>query len=357
VELDPELSTSRPIAIDQAAAWFARRRSGSWSESLESQFAAWLKADPSHAAAWGSYERLWSRLESVRDDPRILIAREQARNTVFRGRMQRRIWQGAAAVAASVLLAVLLWRNPQAVIHSAPPANGAATGAHGAPAVALVRDAFTEIGERSFLVLPDGSRITLNTASAVHADYTGPERRITLIRGEAFFDVAHDAARPFVVSAGSRQVIAVGTAFDVRLQDRQMKVTLVEGRVRILRANADSQPAAPILLEAGSALVAAEAGADHVEHLDTARVTSWRSGRLVFDGERLADVVAEMNRYSREKLELEDPALEGRKVSGVFESTGGPGFAKALEAYGIARVTQHTATTIMLDTPRKESDR
>src|SRR4029077_19161785 len=106
--------------------------------------------------------------------------------------------------------------------------------ASGGDTASLIRDASTDIGERSLLVLADGSKVTLNTASAVHADYTGPERRVTLVRGEAFFDVAKDHTRPFVVSAGSRNVIAVGTAFDVRLQDRRVRVTLVEGKVRVV---------------------------------------------------------------------------------------------------------------------------
>ena len=130
-----------------------------------------------------------------------------------------------------------------------------------------------------------------------------------------------------------------------------MKVTLVEGKVRIVHATAGNQPVPAVLLEAGSALVAPTEGADHIERLNTARVTSWRSGRLVFDGERLADVVQEMNRYSLEKLEIADPALENKKVSGVFESTGGAGFAKALEAYGIARATEQ-AGAIVLNSPR-----
>src|SRR5207245_2615866 len=79
------------------------------------------------------------------------------------------------------------------------------------PAIPLIREASTDIGERSVLALADGSKVTLNTASAVRADYTGRERRLTLVRGEAFFDVAKDPTRPFMVTAGSRQVIAVGT--------------------------------------------------------------------------------------------------------------------------------------------------
>ena len=354
-----KLLPSDVSAADQAAAWFARQRSGPWSKADAAEFAAWLKAESSHTAAWASFERLWGHLETVRDDPKILAIRERARDSVARQRALRRTWRVGAALAASLILAVSVWWNLRPGVTL--PAAASIAGKPGAlPAAALVRDASTDIGERSLLLLADGSKVTLNTTSAVHADYTGRERRVTLVRGEAFFDVAKDPTRPFIVTAGARQVIAVGTAFDVRLQkDRQVKVTLVEGRVRIVRA-ADRvaavtpavRPASAVMLEAGSALLTQEVGADQVRHLDAARATSWRTGKLVFDGERLADVVDEMNRYSREKLEIADPALEGRKVSGVFEPTGGPAFAKALEAYGIARATQKTATTIVLDSPQ-----
>jgi len=338
-----------PVA-DQAAAWFARQRTGPWSESAAAEFAAWLKADPAHNAAWASYQRLWGNLETVRDDPRILAIREQARQRAVRSRGQRWIRRAGVGIAASVLLAGTAWwsfRNAQ-------------TESAGTNPTTVVRDASTEIGERTLLVLAVGSKVTLNTASAVHADYSGRVRRVRLVRGEAFFDVAKDANRPFVVDAGSRQVIAVGTAFDVRLQDRQVKVTLVEGKVRVLRVNdsaaagatAQVPPEPAVTLEAGSTLVGRDDGADRLEQLDTARATSWRSGNLVFDGERLSDVVAEMNRYSREQLVIGNPTLAERRVSGVFEPTGGPGFAKALEAYGIAHATQRSATTIVLDSPR-----
>ncbi|MGH8209876.1 MAG: FecR family protein [Steroidobacteraceae bacterium] len=261
-------------------------------------------------------------------------------------------------MVASILLGLSVWWNVRTSI-TALTLPGVPTASSSSAGPALIRDASTGIGERSILVLADGSKVTLNTASAVRVDYRGHERRVTLVQGEAFFDVAKNRMRPFVVSAGSRDVIAVGTAFDVRLHDRQIKVTLVEGKVRIDRVvdRAEvgtplAQPVSAVVLEAGSALVAQEGGTDHVERLDAARATSWLTGKLVFDGERLIDVVAEMNRYSHERLEIADPALNARKVSGVFDATGGSTFAKALEAYGIARVTRQTATTIVLNSPR-----
>ncbi len=357
--MGPKSRAADTSATDQAAAWFARQRSGPWSASDSAEFAAWLKANPLHTAAWASYERLWGRFEAVRDDPTVLAIRERARRRTARRQAWRRTWRFGAALAACVLVAVgVSWKLHGSVTPAARPTALARTNSGGEPVPALVRDASTEIGERSLLLLGDGSKITLNTASTVHTDYSGRERRVTLVRGEAFFDVAKDSSRPFVVSAGSHQVIAVGTAFDVRLQDRQVKVTLVEGKVRVLRVTAaaeafdrPAQPSSVVMLEAGSALVAAEDGADHIERLDTDRATSWRNGKLVFDGERLVDVVAEMNRYSREKLEIANPSLQGRRVSGVFEPAGGAAFAKALEAYGIVRVTQETATAIVLDSP------
>jgi transmembrane sensor len=354
-----EPKSPKTTAKDEAAAWFARRRSGSWSGADAADFTEWLKANAAHGAAWASYEHLWGSLESARDDPKILAIREEARRNAAALQNIWRVWRIGAIVAASFLLGSLIWwavNDHRIMSIQSPSLTHTASGSDTA---ALIRDASTDIGERSLLVLADGSKVTLNTASAVHADFSGRERRVTLIRGEAFFDVAKDPMRPFVVAAGSRQVIAVGTVFDVRLQERRLRVTLVEGKVRVVGTSAPAaslaaraQPVSAVTLEAGSALIAQEDGSNRVERLDTARATSWRNGKLIFDGETLAEVVAEMNRYSRETLKIADPALESRKVSGVFEPTAGPAFAKALEAYGIARATQQTATTIILGAPR-----
>jgi transmembrane sensor len=346
-------------AIAEAAAWFTRQRVSPLTEADAAQFAAWLKADPVNTAAWSDFERLWGRVEGVRDDPKILAIREEARRRTARRVGARYGRRFAAALAASALLGAAMWwgLKERAIVADGTPTLARAP-VIAAAAPAQIREASTQIGERALLVLADGSKVTLNTDSAVRADYTGRERRLTLVRGEAFFDVAKNPTRPFIVIAGSRQVIAVGTAFNVRLQDQQVRVTLVEGSVRIIPTAIPSAIAIPekqrepvVTLEAGSAFVTEADGTDRVERLDTARATSWRSGKLVFEGDRLADVVAEMNRYSREKLEIADPALQDRKVSGVFEPTEAQAFAKALHAYGIARTIQQTDTKIVLGAP------
>lgn len=354
-DLTHELPTDAVHA--QAAAWFARQRMQPLSESEAFEFEKWLKADPAHTQSWSQFERLWSRMEGVRDDPRMLAIREEASRRAGERASGTRRWRLVGTMVASLVVGVAVWWGFRA---PSPLQNLAPAVAHVAidPSSVLIREASTQVGERSLLVLADGSKVTLNTASAVRADYSGHDRRLTLLRGEAFFEVAKDPTRPFVVTAGPRQVIAVGTAFNVRLQDRQVRVTLVEGKVRVVKsrptesgARVQDPTSQVVTMVAGSALVVGADGGDHVERLDADRVTSWRNGKLVFDGERLADVVAEMNRYSRELLEIADPTLKDRKVSGVFEPTEGHAFAKALEAYGIARATQDTATRIVLVSP------
>jgi transmembrane sensor len=340
-----KIASPQSTATEQAIGWYARQRSRPLSEEDAARFAAWLKDDPAHVAAWNEVERLWERVGAVRDDPAILALRETARQQLKSPRSWPHKWAIAAGLAASIILSVAVWWGVKGSVFS--DANRAG--------LSMVREASTEVGERSILVLPDGSKVTLNTASAVRAEYSERQRRITLIRGEAFFNVAKDAARPFIVSARSREVQAVGTAFDVRLQSRELRIALVEGRVRVLTSASPApnsmQAPGPVTLVAGTALVVGNDGAQRIETEDALHATSWLSGKLIFEDERLADVLAEMNQYSQQKFEIADPSLGERKVSGVFDATDGASLAKALQDYGIARVTEHSATTIVLDMP------
>lgn len=370
---------SRPAAAgsaaEQAASWFARHRSGDWDATDEAAFTDWLRRDPAHAEAWARQQQLWVRVDAVRNDPRVLAMREAALQRAAQAQSDRhRGWRLAAVAAGVALVGLIAWQLPLrqgAAVGDASVAHTPSTAHEATRPSALVHDASTRIGERSEQVLADGSRVTLNTDSAIHVDFAGRERRVTLLRGEAFFEVAKDPTRPFIVAAASRRVIAVGTAFAVRMQAQQLRVTLLEGRVRVTGAtiapdagaavrtqSSDTgsgrdmattpDAAAPIELEPGSALIADAGGSARVEHLDAGLATSWRTGRLVFDDQPLADVVAEMNRYSVQRLEIATPALAQRRVSGVFEATGGAAFAAALEAYGIARATRTSPTTLLL---------
>lgn len=348
--------SSRP-ATQEAAAWFARHRQGPLSEADALAFRRWLEASPEHVQAWNSQRRMWVSLQSVRDAPAILALRENARTGLRRHRMRRIAWQAGAALAATVIFGLFISQQPPP-----PPAGSivrtAASSAllkHSNEQRALpqVTDVSTRIGERALVRLADNSLVTLNTDSAIHVDLSDAQRSITLVRGEAYFEVAKDKTRPFVVAAGGRQVVAVGTAFAVKLHQQDVQVNLVEGKVRV--EHVASSVAAPmsdaVMLDAGMSLVARVDGDDRVGTLNVEREVSWRSGKLVFPGDRLADVIAEMNRYSTQKIELLDAALGEQLLSGVFDPAGGAELARALESYGMVRIIDQDISRIILAAP------
>jgi transmembrane sensor len=325
----------------QAAAHFARRRSASWSKSDEEAVQAWLREDPAHAAAWLEYEHLWTALESAKADPRVLAMRAEARGRASSGARTPgalRIRLTVVGLAATVLVGLALWAG---LTHFR---SGAVAG----------RIFTTGIGQRSEIVLADGSHVTLDTATTLRVDYSSAARLIVLERGQAYFEVAKNAAWPFVVAADDREVLATGTAFNVWKRPGGLQVVLVEGQVRVSRESTRSRAdsAAPIYLRPGNMLTVGEGGATHVEQVNTDNAISWRSGRLVFEGERLGDAVAALNRYWRQRIVITDPALADRKITAVFAtSTGAAGIARTLQTYGLARVVKNSPAAIYLAPP------
>lgn len=210
----------------------------------------------------------------------------------------------------------------------------------------------TEVGESQTVVLADGTRISLNTDTRLRVDYGPARRQVEVSRGEAVFEVARDAARPFVVRAGASEVVALGTVFAVRLRlppdgaapgaAAALEVTLVEGRVAVRPLGqgegggaAGAAPAQPLLMQPGERVrLAAEAGAVAEPRLDRPRLEqllAWQRSEAVFDGATLAEAVAEMNRYSRTPLVLAgDLAGSDQRVSGQFRTGDNAAFAQAL---------------------------
>jgi transmembrane sensor len=193
----------------------------------------------------------------------------------------------------------------------------------------------TDIGEFHRVTLSDGSTIALNTDSEVRVRYSSHHRHVDLMRGEALFTVAKNKERPFDVEAGSTTVRAVGTAFSVRLHEsganERVDVVVSEGRVAI---NPPSTPTYP----AGS-VAAVRNGRVDATLIDVEDITSklaWTSGRVMFQGEKLRDVVEELNRYNLRKLQVTDPDIASLRIGGTFQATDPDGFARALGAtFGI----------------------
>jgi transmembrane sensor len=181
----------------------------------------------------------------------------------------------------------------------------------------------TQVGQQSSITLSDGSIVMLNTASRIQIAFDPARRRVKLLAGQAWFQVAKNQPRPFTVEAGDRVITAHGTAFDVRLEDHErLQVTLIEGRISVEAL--ESSGAGPNIaaehedLLPGDQLVTTATGLATKRRTDLARATSWRERHIIFDNDTLATAVAEVNRYMDEKIVLADPRLESLRMSGVF---------------------------------------
>jgi transmembrane sensor len=173
----------------------------------------------------------------------------------------------------------------------------------------------TALGEQHSAVLSDGSLVTLNTTSAIEVHFGKEQRRVTLhAGGEALFQVAHDAARPFEVTAGEVTVRAVGTRFNVDRHSQALKVTVIEGRVEV------STGTARVPLSAGEQLTLTTDGPPKVSHANVSAATAWTQRQLIFANQPLGEVAAEINRYNRKVIDIQSTELLGEQVTGVFQS-------------------------------------
>jgi transmembrane sensor len=325
---------SRESAEEAASSFIARRESGAWTDADAAALEQWLAESVGHRAAYYRLNAGWERLgrlkalgadrglgpEWVADqappatlDQRV-PPRHRARPGVGSGRRHRRLWAAAASLA---LLAVGLY-----TWHT----------------LGWQRDRYaTPIGATETLPLADGSRVLLNTNSAIHIAFSPSERRVDLEQGEAYFEVAHDQTRPFVVKVGGERVIAVGTQFAVRQDGAVLRVSVTQGTVRLARGESplaaagqlvhspggSPGDAAQVLLPAGS-IARVESQAVLVQRRPVSEVEqslSWRSGILTFRDTPLAEAVAEFNRYNTRRIVIRDSALANLQVGGIFRAT------------------------------------
>lgn len=203
----------------------------------------------------------------------------------------------------------------------------------------------TLIGHNKNIDLPDGSKILLNTDSQVEVQYTQKRRILKLLKGEAHFKVAHNAARPFEVYAGTNIVRAVGTAFSVELLPENIEVVVTEGRVQLASLHKEKGRDTETV-ETQLALVSSGQSAIFADEIETIssldpeevdRRLAWRSGSLVFNGEALEDVIAEVSRYTKMKIVISDPQIRKLKIGGYFKTNETEAMLQALEtSFGVS---------------------
>jgi transmembrane sensor len=336
-----------------AAAWHERLHREVVSEETQSAFAAWFAQSVDHSTAYESVNRTWTQVQSAAFEPQILALRHETalRLTRRASAAVRPLRWAAAAVVLIVLCGTAAtlggWFHSDRILPSS---------AQDSLHVPNTSHYATAVGERLAVTLIDGSQVTLDTQSELSVAFSSSARVVRLLRGQVYLKVAKNRQRPFVVEALNRRIVAVGTAFDVRVDGAQLRVAMVEGTVRVEHRGelADAanvphaMPTPAVTITAGEQLIAEAALPDRVTVSDAERSTSWLRGQIVFDNARLADAVAELNRYSNTRVELADPKIAQLHLSGAF-ATGSPAlFIEAVTSYFPVRVVSADDRLVVL---------
>jgi transmembrane sensor len=348
------MERSRQEIEERATELLQRRECGNWSGEDEAELTRWMEESTANRVAFLRAEAAWEAMGRLK-----ALGAGLPRRTV---------------PAPEVLEAIQVGSFPESPASSAAPRYrrwvGIAAGIVAAAGLALANYSLWFKGERyatpvggvSSVPLADGSRITLNSDSRVRVVFSKRERRIRLAHGEVFIEVAHDSNRPFVVQAGDRRVVAVGTKFSVRRGGDEVRVVVTEGRVRVEYPETPtvSAPALPtesrkpsqIVVSAGSVVLARqdEMIVDRHAPDEAEEILSWRNGYLSFRATPLEEAVAEFNRYNARQIVIADENLATMQLTGKFRATNVDAFVNLLQqTYGI-EVTR-TEAGVILNSP------
>ena len=335
-----KIDRSRQAIIQQASDWFTRSRDTAFSDSDQLKLANWLRESPIHVEEYLAVAQLWGDIEVVKgiedlpvspvpddDESNVQhvdfgIAQVEALDTQrtdtthmsISERSGSRVW----AVAASALLIVAIsagslwyqWGSPDRHV--------------------------TAIGEQRSIGLADGSVVEMNTASTIEVEFLDDVRRVSLLEGEAFFDVTDDVHRPFVVQTGEAEITVVGTKFNVYKKEAATTITVIEGNVAVAaehgKSNAErsggvpdlpiEESISPVFLEPGQ-----QATIDNLDRQirtvslpDSEKFVAWTDRRLIFESTRLENILAEFARYNDIQYEFSDDGIAALELTGTFES-------------------------------------
>lgn len=297
----------------QAAHWLQRRQFWDWSPSDEADFDAWLTQSTAHEVAYIRLMSGYSRTE------RLVALRVPRMDQGMLGRLFR--IAAVVAVVAALGSTVLLYPSPKEVTYATP------------------------VGGRQTIMLTDGSRIDLNTDSVLRIGANA--RRVWLDRGEAYFQIKHDAARPFIVNVASRRVVDLGTKFLVRSKEDRFNVILVEGRARV-DSNGDSAPQS-VILAPGDEVIATAHEITKVRRTpqDLGNELGWRRGVIIFQHTTLAEAVAEFNRYNPTKIVIGSNAVAALRIDGTFPSDNSDSFVEIAQDILHLRVERRGDTVVI----------
>jgi transmembrane sensor len=313
---------SKHLEIEQqAAAWLARKDGAGWSAAEQTRLDQWLALATAHRVAYLRLAAAWSAADQLAP--------------------------AAAGAERRSLPRFSEWRIAAAILVTVGAAAGWLAVRENVPEVRYE----TQLGAHQTHALKDGSKLTLNTATLLRARVSRSERTVWLDKGEAYFEIAHDTAHPFVVVSGANRITVLGTKFTVRRNAGGTDVVVVDGRVQVENGQMSGQ--APVILVKHQKVVATEANMLKSDESDARieQVLSWREGKLVFDQVTLAYAAGEFNRYNKKKLELADPDVARLQIGGRFDVGNVAGFANLLQR-GFGLDVRETGDTITIASHR-----
>ena len=319
----------------QASLWVVKIDNNPLSPQEHAEFMHWVKAKPEHKIA---FERLARWQISINQLPELSASNITQVTPTY-----------ASKPKTAISLKIL---SPVAAIFCLLVITFVITARHQNPITEPIIYQ-TEIGEQKTITLPDGSIVTLNTGSSLQAHYNNQTRAITLIQGEAFFEVFKDKKRPFEVTANNKMVRAVGTAFTVfAKKNSAIEVMVTEGRVELANTQQASSNTIAFLdqgqlaqLNAENNLQVSNVSADAIQ-----QKLAWQHAMLQFNGEELAQVVTELSRYSSSTFIIASPALANKRIGGYFKANDVNAFLSTLTSqFNIDAHTDETGAIVLTE--------
>lgn len=306
-------------AQDTAARWIVAREEPDWTEMDQTQLDVWLAESDLNRVAFLRLEQSWREADRIGSLGPALMPETLHGDRALHRRMKR--WVPLAAAASLVAAVGLSWQeySPWSSFD----------------VVSARYD--TEIGGHKNIDLPDGSKVELNTFSNIRTAVGDNGREVWLDRGEAYFEVAHDKSRPFIVHVGNRLVTVLGTKFSVRSDGDKVSIFVREGRVRVEDMRGTEAVRSTTII--GGEIALARGAATLVTAKSNERVEdalAWRGGMLSFDQDPLSEVAAEFNRYNHQQLIVTDTAAANMRIGGIFPASRPVEFVRLLrDAYGL----------------------
>ena len=285
--------------FDQASEWLVKLRSPSVTAAEKMAFSSWLNESKAHEQAYDEVKDLWDNLEAVNYIPELEAEVDELLNETKSRSMH---WYG---IAAAMLLAFMVsmfvtFSSDKSVFEA---------------------QYVSVVGEQKQYTLPDGSVVHLNTDTVVSVTYSDSTRLLVLEQGEAYFDVAKNPNRPFVVDVGIGSVEAVGTAFNIVRGDADVMVTVTEGIVKVAEKETRLRPIPTSQhVHADHSVALDYYGINKRPDLTTEQAMAWQQQLLIADSLPLGEILEQLDRYSNEQYRLDSSELYDIRVSGTYNT-------------------------------------